>query len=304
MGRDEVIDPNYDVSDNLSMNQSSYQGSCIILTTKHAKSIAIAPPFLDILGANIIEHMLDTDKFGTFSGEIERQDSPVECARKKCEWSLNKLGEEVEFAIASEGSFTAHPFIPFVPCDHEILYFIDRKRDFHLYLSHISEKTNYRREKLISLDEIYQFAEKVNFPSHALIIRSNNAQTKNSIFKGLCTWEAIEEAFKECVKGNKEGSVWVETDMRAQFNPSRMKVIGEIAIKLSKRLKTHCPSCDCPGWGEISYEKGLQCSSCGLETELIKSETFGCVKCDYKENRDRRDGKKEADPVNCEYCNP
>jgi len=28
---------------------SAYTGSCIILTTKHAKSIAIAPPFRDKL---------------------------------------------------------------------------------------------------------------------------------------------------------------------------------------------------------------------------------------------------------------
>ena len=292
MARDELV------------NESCYNGSCIILTTKHAKSIAIAPPFLEKLGASIIEYVVDTDKLGTFSGEIEREGNALECARKKCEWSLDKLGHKVELAIASEGSFGPHPFIPFLPCDHEILYFIDRKRGFHLHLSYISEKTNYRTETVLSLEALYKFANQVSFPSHAIIMLPNNREEKSPIFKGLDTWQALEDAFKECIKYSKEGSVWLETDMRAQFNPSRMNVIGELATQLSDRLKTHCPSCQNPGWGQIRYEKGLICGCCGSETELVKSEIFACVKCDYQENRERADGKKEADPGSCQYCNP
>ncbi len=283
------------------MNKSLYKGSCIILTTKHAKSIAIAPPFLKRLGSSIIEYVVDTDKIGTFSGEVEREGTALECARKKCEWSLNKLGHGVEFSIASEGSFGPHPFIP---CDHEILYFIDRKRDFHLYMSHISEKTNYRRQEIGSLEEIQKIADQVKFPSHALIIRANNRETKTPIFKGLDTKHALEEAFKECFKYTENGKVWLETDMRAQFNPSRMEVICELATKLADRLTAHCPICDNPGWGQIRHERGLVCGSCRLETELEKSEILGCVKCDYEENRERSDGKKEADPGSCQYCNP
>ena len=286
-------------------DESCYKGSCIILPTKHAKSIAISPPFFKTLGASVIEYIIDTDKLGTFSGEIERDGNALECARKKCEWSFNKLGHKVEFAIASEGSFGPHPFIPFLPCDHEILYFIDRRRDFHLHLSHISEKTNYRTATVKSLEELHRFAEQASFPSHALIMRPRNRDTKKSIiFKGLDTWQALEDAFKECTQYSEEGTAWLETDMRAQFNPSRMKVIGELAMKLSHRLKTKCPGCNNPGWGQIRYEKGLICRYCGSETELVKSEIFGCVTCDYEENRDRADYKKEADPEECPYCNP
>lgn len=294
---------------NRFIDDSCYSGSCIILTTKHAKSIAIAQPFLETLGATIIEYIVDTDKLGTFSGEIEREGNMLECARRKCEWSLNKLDNNqldnnFNFAIASEGSFGPHPFIPFVPCDREILYFIDRKRDFHLHLSHISEKTNYRIELVKSLDALHQFAQRALFPSHALIMRPNSRETKNPIFKGLFTWQALEDAFKECIKYSKEGLVCLETDMRAQFNPSRMHVIGELATMLSNRLKINCPKCNNPGWGKVRYEKGLICKYCGGETELVKSEIFGCVKCAYEENRERSDGKKEADPGSCQYCNP
>jgi hypothetical protein len=286
------------------MKQSFYNGACIILTTKHAKSIAIAPPFLEILGASVIEYVVDTDELGTFSGEVEREGNALECVRKKCEWSFNKLGNKIDYALASEGSFGPHPFIPFVPCNQEILYFIDRKRDFHLHLSLVSEKTNYRTEKTTSLEQIYRFAEQVSFPSHALIIRPDKRETKSPIFKGLSTPEDLEEAFRECIKHSKESIVWVETDMRAQFNPSRMKVIAELAKKLAHRLNTQCGACQHPGWGKIKYEKGLICKGCGSPTECIKSEVFGCVKCGYEERREPEDGEKKADPKNCFYCNP
>ena len=139
---------------NSLIRSADYEGSCIILTTKHAKSIPIATTFYEKLGATVLEYAVDTDKLGTFSGEIDRKGNALECARSKCELPLKQLGQSVEFALASEGSFGPHPFMPFIPCNNEILYFIDRKRGFHLHLSCLSEKTNYRTEALGSLEEL------------------------------------------------------------------------------------------------------------------------------------------------------
>jgi hypothetical protein len=283
--------------------KSLYSECNIILTTKHAKSIAIATPFYEKLGASILEHVTDTDKLGTFSGEIERKGNALECARRKCELSL-ELSEQVELSLASEGSFGPHPFMPFIPCDHEILYFIDRKRDFHMHLSQLSDKTNYSMQSLSSIEELQKFAKDALFPSHALILRPSNRTVKEPIFKGIESLTVLEEAFKECIKYSSDGKVWVETDMRAQFNPSRMLVIGELAEKLSKRLATHCPSCDLPGWGKVGTEMGLPCGWCGSETEMIKHEILGCVKCSYKEINENSDKLKHADPKYCSFCNP
>lgn len=282
----------------------AYRGTCMILTTKHAKSIAVAPPFQEKLGAGILEYVVDTYQLGTFSGEVEREGNALECARRKCEWSLERLGDKVEFALASEGSFGPHPFIPFLPCDHEILYFIDRRHGFHMHMSHISEKTNYRTEAVDSYEALQKLAEKAQFPSHALILRPNGRETKAPLFKGIDSQSILEEAYKECLKHSTDGKVWVETDMRAQFNPSRMEVIGELAAKMAERLATHCPKCSTPGWGKVRVEKGLECSWCGSETELVKSEIYGCTKCDYEETTGRMDGLEKAEPGNCSYCNP
>ena len=113
------------------LNDSSpYFGKCVGMTTKHAKSIAVAPGFSEILGAAVAEYPVDTDALGTISGEIERQGSALDCARRKCELGMDLLN--ADFGIASEGGFGPHPFIPFIPGGQKMLYFIDRKRKFHL----------------------------------------------------------------------------------------------------------------------------------------------------------------------------
>ena len=281
--------------------KSSYEGSCFIIGTKHSKSEAIAKPFWDILGASVLEYVVDTDRLGTFTGEIERQGTALECAKRKCEWSFDLLGAKAEYLIASEGSFGPHPLVPFMPCDHEILYFIDKRINFHLHLSLLSENTNYQMQEIESLEELQLFALKAKFPSHSLIIRPMNVKDPK-IFKGLDDQLALESAFEDCKKISNK--IWVETDMRAHMNPSRMSVISRLAKDLANRLKEHCPVCATPGWGQIKSEKGLECSDCGLKTHMIKHEIFGCSKCNYQEIKERSDGIKYADPRQCPYCNP
>ena len=210
----------------------------------------------------------------------------------------------MEYGLASEGSFGPHPLIPFLPCDHEILYFIDRKRDFHLHLSCISEKTNYRMEMLDSLEKLQQFAQAVQFASHGLILRPDHRQSDGMLFKGIDSMDALEAAFREARHQSLNGQVWVETDMRAHLNPSRMAVIGELAEQMAQRLATPCPQCQTPGWGAVRAETGLECRWCGTKTELVKAEIFGCAKCAYEERTSRADGLTAADPGSCLFCNP
>lgn len=251
-----------------------------------------------------MEYPLDTDAMGTFSGEVERVGSALECARRKCLIALDILGSKVEYCLASEGSFGPHPFIPFLPCDQEILYFIDRRREFHLHMTYMSEKTNYQMKSVSSFEELTTFAEAAQFPTHALIIRSDDPSQKTLIYKGIHTQEALVEAFAEALLHSRDKKVWVETDMRAQHNPTRMSVIGELATKLATRLATACPTCHAPGWGRVNAEKGLRCEYCDQETEMIAHEAYGCVLCQHTETKPRADGLKTAPQQYCNWCNP
>jgi hypothetical protein len=285
------------------MNKKSpYAGKSIILTTMHAKSIAVEHSFLNFLGAEVVECKMDTDKLGTFSGEIQRNGTALDCARIKCELGMNLT--DAQYGLSSEGSFGPHPYIPFLSCDYEILYFIDRERDFHFHVSIFSEKTNYNMQSVDSIEELLKFAEKVFFSSHALILRPDHKENKNYIVKGINTIDILHQAFADTMKYSTTGKVWVETDMRAHMNPSRMNVIQELAGNLAKRLLIACATCQTPGWGSIGVKKGLECNWCGDETELIKSEIYGCVKCDYKEYLPPSHGLVKADPQHCSYCNP
>ncbi len=281
---------------------SIYSNKSIILTTKHCKSRAIAPNFHKILNVNIEEYNFDTDSLGTFSGEVERVGGILDCAKKKC-----KLGLEYSkalFGLASEGSFGTHPTIPFMPCNYETLYFIDKKLDFELYVSTFTENTNFSSSSLCTYRELESFAKKVRFPSHSLILRPDSRNPLNPVYKGIRTSKDLKAAYERCFKLSKNNCVWVETDMRADQNPTRMETIADLSKELAERLSALCPKCSSPGWGKVGLEKGVLCSSCNLPSEIAKSVIIGCCKCSHKSQKKTAHSLSKISPENCQYCNP
>jgi uncharacterized protein len=280
----------------------SYNDKTCVIATMHEKEKVIAPPFLDLLGLKMIKAKIDTDQLGTFNGEVKRKGTPLTCVRQKCELAMKE--SKVTIGIASEGSFGPHPFIPFFGCDHEILYFMDQERDFSLHQSLLSTKTNHCVEAFSDPQRLKTFCDQSLFPSHGLIVKPNKFNKKTFIIKGIQTYDVLEDAFLKCCRLSEDGNALVETDMRAHMNPTRMEVIKELADSFAKRLATPCPLCYNPGWGVVDTQKGLECDMCGSETEMVKSEVFGCPKCLHKENRLRQDGLTVADPQYCGWCNP
>lgn len=268
----------------------------------HKKEQVIQPPFFHLLKLQTITTKIDTDLLGTFSGEVEREDCPSTCARKKCEQAMEAA--KTTIGIASEGSFVPHPFIPFVNCDHEILCFVDKEHDFILYQSLLSTKTNYSGEVCSDFQQLKKLCDRALFPSHALIVRPNKSSQKKLITKGIQSYEMLEEVFAESCRISEDGSAFVQTDMRAHMNPTRMELIKQLAESTAKRLATPCPACLTPGWGVVDVVKGLECEACGSETQMIRYEILRCSKCLYQENRQRIDGLLFADPQYCHWCNP
>ncbi len=78
----------------------------------------------------------DTDRYGTFSGEIPRESDLRNVLRAKALEGAEILG--LSLGLASEGMLWAHPYLPFVGCDHEALLFIDRERRIEIFSSVIS----------------------------------------------------------------------------------------------------------------------------------------------------------------------
>ena len=99
---------------------SCYKDQKILLATKHQKETVIAPIFKGTLEAQIIVPQdFDTDQFGTFSFEVPRHASAFETAVKKAKKAASDYGYSL--AVASEGSFGAHPDYFWTSANTEIM---------------------------------------------------------------------------------------------------------------------------------------------------------------------------------------
>lgn len=286
----------------INKNKLFYAGEKIALTTKHQKEKIIHPIFSRLLHAEVILSETDTDLLGTFSGEIERKGSAIDCVKKKCLCGIEQSG--LSYALGSEGSFGPHPSIPFFPGNQEIVCFYDKKNDFFVTEAHFTTETNYQMASINNWNDITEFAKNAQFPEHALIIKPNIWEDKSIIFKGINNIKILKKAFEVCQTSSADKCVRIETDMRAHMNPLRQNAIKIATEKLAHRLNQYCPACQTPGWGKVGLEKGLPCLVCYFETELAKKEIWGCSKCDHKEYLPRADGIAFASQAECPFCNP
>ena len=280
-----------------------YNKRIIALATKHQKEEAIAPSFQRILGASImVPNGIDTDLFGTFSGEIEREGTMLETVRKKARLAIKVSGHPL--ALASEGSFGPDPSYPLFPCGIELIIFIDDERKIEVVESDLTEETNFSSVTAVSAREIHDFLEHVRFPSHRLVVSPEGKMDLSLLKKGIGRFSELEEAIEAAARGSPTGKALIVADMRAHMNPTRMASLEKLAEKLARRLALPCPVCGAPGWGVVGVIKGLSCESCGSETELVAQEIYGCASCETRENKPRSDGKMFAGAGECPRCNP
>ena len=84
---------------------------------------------------------------------------------------------------------------------------------------------------------------------------------------------------------SERGIVFVESDLRAHRNPSRMQNIGAACDELLSHMPCACPTCAAPGFGIARHEIGLPCAWCGEPTNDWKAQEFRCVICPRLESR-------------------
>lgn len=272
----------------------------LFIATKHSKETVIEPLFSSEFNSDCFTSIdFDTDVLGTFSGEIPRNDSALNTLRAKCE--LGYKTSNCDLVIASEGSFGPHPTIGFGLADQELVMLKDFKNDLEIVAYEISFDTNFNGKLITNLVDLADFAKAANFPSHGLILRESETDTKQ-IHKGIVTYDELESTFSDLMK--QFPSVYVETDMRANFNPMRMKVIKKATLNLIKKIKNLCPSCKIPGFDIVKVNSGLPCENCHLPTRSTLSHTYQCAKCHYIEEVKYPRGIKFEDPTFCDNCNP
>lgn len=272
----------------------------LVIATKHQKEAVIAPLFEKGLGVScVIPTDFDTDLLGTFTGEIERKEDALATARKKCLLAMEQTN--CDLGIASEGSFGPHPSIFMAHADDEILIFIDKKNNLEIVVRELSLDTNFNATTVESFHNLVNLVKTLGFPEHAVILK-NAEKEFTSVVKGIQSWELLEESYNKLTTNSSQ--VVAETDMRAMFNPTRMKVIEKAALKLLEKILTLCPQCNTPGFGIVSSKSGLPCEWCNRPTKSIKSHIYQCQKCKFESEKMFPYNKQKEDPTYCDFCNP
>lgn len=280
--------------------QKHFGGRKLLIATRHHKDRVLRALLESHLGVEVIvTKTFDTDRFGTFTGEVPRQASPFDTVRQKCIAAHEATG--VSLVLASEGSFGAHPVMGFVPADEEILLLKDFERQTEYRAKVISTATNFSGAEHFEWEQVLFFASQVKFPSHALIVKQNRESTTD-VHKDIVDWATLKSSFYHFKQ--KYGKAFVETDMRAMHNPTRMKVIAEAGEKLLRVISTVCPICEAPGFEVTDVVRGLPCSYCSSPTPSARAFVHECQHCGHTETRPHPHKKQQEDPMYCDECNP
>jgi hypothetical protein len=281
-------------------NRSIYAGRRVALLTQHDKQRVLAPVLLRTLECRVERVSgFDTDQLGTFTREIPRQGDQLDAARTKARIGMQLSG--LPLGLASEGSFGADPFGGLLPWNRELLLWIDDERELEV-VAMAQGHAAFAHLLATQWNAVAEFAGRLSFPAHGLVVRPDG-EAGSPVGKGIDSWSGLEAAFHRAVAQSANGLVFVETDVRAHVNPTRMEMIRRAAEDLASRLASLCPVCATPGFAVVEHVGGLRCSDCGAPTPETGAEVFACLKCVHRVTRPRSDSAV-ADPGWCDYCNP
>jgi hypothetical protein len=177
---------------------------------------------------------------------------------------------------------------------------IDLENNFEIVERVTTTMTNFATAEIHSMKDMIAFANSIDFPAHGIILKQRILEKTTALQKGIITWDHLYHALLQLRA--KDAIIIAESDMRACYNPSRMKIIAEATEMLMKRMVSACPQCGWPGFGEVEKKDGLPCSLCGEPTRLTRANLYRCKHCSYEEQKNSPDEK--ANPQFCDHCNP
>lgn len=281
-----------------------YQDMIAVLATMHGKERVISPLLEQSLGLNVqVAAGLNTNRFGTFSREIARTGSQLEAARAKISAAFDAY-PAATVGVASEGSFGPHPLVPFMPFGIELVVLIDRVTGFELIGQDAGSNTNSSQQAVSTIEEAQAFAERVGFPEHGLIVIGyidKQPAPACALIKDITDTAGLQSAVRKTLAVC--GSAFIETDMRANRNPTRMAAIERATRDLIRRFMSQCPACNFRGFDVTERIPGLPCEWCNGPTNAIRYHVLQCHACGHREEQPATT-RATADPGQCNFCNP
>lgn len=271
--------------------------------SKHRKELWVGPV---LSRAGLQVHCVkdfDTDRLGTFSGEVERPAGQAETAVMKARKAL-ELCRDASWGLGSEGAFNPHPSSPFITLNTEILALCARDTPACIMGRSASAAVTFAQREISNDEELKAFALSQGFPAYGIILKVTKGGRIVASEKECITLEHLFKARQELARTYPDEKVLAETDLRAHRNPRRQAVITEAAEDLLKRWTTFCPECEQRGFGREESIPGLPCGFCHFPTRMPKAYVWRCPHCRYEETRKDAEMPQEADPSVCSICNP
>jgi hypothetical protein len=241
----------------------------LALLTQHGKLEAVRGPLEAAGFAVFLQGGFDTDKLGTFTGEIARHGSQLDAALAKARKAAELSG--ARFGLGSEGSFGPDPHIGMSAWGCEVLAWWDAALGCGVHAVEQGLQTNFVQTLAHSLEEARAFASEVGFPAHGVIVGKPGTLFFTKELPPQA--DAFEDAVSQALA---YGPAWLETDMRAHRNPTRMAMIARCADTLAAQLRCSCPACDAPGFGPKASLRGARCERCSLPTSALRARLLGC----------------------------
>lgn len=275
-----------------------------VLLTQHGKESVIGPVLAED-GLLSLRHTdaFDTDTLGTFSGEIERKLSPVDCARHKARLACELTGASI--GLGSEGSFGGGPMPGLVGWDQELLVLVDLKRDLEIVAS--AEGPFETNEWQASDVDSLRAGLSERDPRQGWLL-----QADGYLAKGLLGEDALLQSALQLFRHSGGHSVgegapfpWplrIQPDLRAMVCPERQRSIHKAAVNLRDRLLSLCPDCAAPDFWPDQLDFGLPCSACGFATGCLRQRRAVCGHCGAEACYPV--AEQFADPGRCQICNP
>ncbi|CAM5465257.1 DUF6671 family protein [Leifsonia shinshuensis] len=276
----------------MSEAADSYRGATIVFATRHGKERQAAAPFHEQLAAHVIApDDIDTDQFGTFTGDIERTRTPLSAALDKALLGTALTGRP--YALASEATYASAWGV--LARHHELLLFHDRERQMTLTENTVVTVRGHGTTTVAGAEDAQAAAVRFGFPAtHAVALIDD--ETGVVARKGLADTDALRAAVTELLA--RGAPVHIGPDYRAHANPERQVVITSLAERMAYRLTQLCPACRTPGWGVVGVERGLPCDVCGEPTAGITADVYGCGMCGST-----RPSPRPNDTISAQWCN-
>lgn len=273
----------------------------LVIATMHWKEKVIKPILENKLWVNCftIENF-NTDKFGTFTRDIKRSWNMIEAARSKINLAMDISW--CDLWVSSEWSFWMNYWIP-INSNLEIVLFIDRKNNIEITWKHLSINTNLNWKYIKNIKDAKKFLKECGFPKHWIIVRLWE-NINFFINKNIYNYKEFKKYIEKIFKFPFINKIFIETDMRANKNPTRMKNIELATNNLVINIQSKCPKCNYPWF--IIKEKilWLLCWDCLSPTNIPIYNLYHCNNCNYSENKKIEWIGDYAPPWKCKYCNP